>query len=1069
MAFLLAFWAKHRDTFVEQLPADLFSGGRSGGWRARSANQSESAVEQGLIREVLAQVFHFEIANNQTFKMNPTVASELSNKAGNNRPDMVLFDRAEKHQGAMSRLAHDTDGGRFCKEATFILDAKKFQKPIGADATMADIDQVERYLRGYDTPWGILSNGRDWRLIQQGDRLSHLTFHLVDLLEDILVHREGVPSEDDVQAFRVFYQVFGPQSRAVLHDLTHATEAEERHVRQVLQDNAHNAVELLALGFWSKKANAAVAGSLEQAALDQLREFSLIFLYRLLFLFKAEAQGLLPVSDENGAPTPYGDNLSTAMIFQVIQGGSESGRPLRMDGFHRLKSLFAAVNAGHDDLHIPAYNGGLFEPHKHQQLDAFELDDATLYDVFAQLIFLDQAANKPVPYADLDVRDLGDIYEGLLEQRLVAKYKGGAPYLELVNQKGERKASGSYFTPDRLAEHLVRQTVEPLLLALPGESNEAQVKRILSLKVVDPSMGSGHFLVKVIDVMALWLTLHCDPLEADAPADSGAKELMYWKAQVAEHCVYGVDYNPMSVELAKVAVWLHTARRDKPLTFLDHHLKVGNSLVGANLKSLTDAGLAYKTAKSGDGGKWVAPAFETPPELGGKSKTPKQPGLPFELDHNLLTQVLGSIQTILDRPANEAAEVKQKEKDYFEAVGTRLEAFKLLADLWCAQWFVAEPTAANAHQWNSPGGLYDKVKDVCHIPDDAGRTAALRSLDGEPLVVRLRSLVESGFGPRRFAFFHWELEFPEVFFAIDGATRPNAGFDAVVGNPPWDKLKPATKDFYSPWSPEVANTQGKSLDRLVEALDKQYPLLVQGWTDYQTGIENLVWYLSASGAYRYQTMEVDGKKTGGDPDLFRYFVERSVHLTAPGRRVGLVVPGTLWQGAGTSALRVLLLKTNRTERLEVYENYRKWAFDIDTRFKFTTFVAQRQPGAVGGSEPITCAFMLRSAAYLDGREPHRRVELSLTQIEALSPGNRSLLDFRSGAEALLAARIYAQPGVARFNAPETGMMATYSRELDMTNDAKLFKSPEWMRQRGFSLVTAVRNADGSAGQCIDSG
>ena len=96
MAFLLAFWAKHRDTFVEQLPADLFSGGRSGGWRARSANQSESAVEQGLIREVLAQVFHFEIANNQTFKMNPTVASELSNKAGNNRPDMVLFDRAEK-------------------------------------------------------------------------------------------------------------------------------------------------------------------------------------------------------------------------------------------------------------------------------------------------------------------------------------------------------------------------------------------------------------------------------------------------------------------------------------------------------------------------------------------------------------------------------------------------------------------------------------------------------------------------------------------------------------------------------------------------------------------------------------------------------------------------------------------------------------------------------------------------------------------------------------------------------------------------------------------------------------
>lgn len=177
---LLSIWRKSRNVFIRWNERKLTLINRS---------LSESTAEQGFIRSIAEDIFSFHIANNITLKMRGAAATEAGNKAGNQRPDMILFDSKAKHDAA---VAGDMDGVRFCREATLILDAKKFSKGIGSDddgvremssTATQDIAQVERYIRGYDKPYGVLTNGRDWRLVRRGDINSHLTFHLVDFLE----------------------------------------------------------------------------------------------------------------------------------------------------------------------------------------------------------------------------------------------------------------------------------------------------------------------------------------------------------------------------------------------------------------------------------------------------------------------------------------------------------------------------------------------------------------------------------------------------------------------------------------------------------------------------------------------------------------------------------------------------------------------------------------------------------------------------------------------------------------------------------------------------------------------
>jgi len=1083
---LLEIWEKQRLNFVRDqdgTKSRAFVGLPTG---AEPVKRSESEIENSFIRPLLEDVLGYSVEQNRSLRLTGLGQEEYDGKS--KRPDVVAFADDQAHAlavAAANEIPQPPDGPIFCRRASLILDAKRFDKGVGVDeevekvskhrrsepTAIEDVIQVERYLRGCRLTWGVLTNGRSWRLMRVGHLHEHLRFDLVLFLEELRKKQEG-PDSHDLDVFNLFFHLFGPPGSAggYLDALFSESSEFTSHVREVLRKQAHAAVEEIARGFWRCAANSSAGLDTapnvpSQEVLDHLREVSLTLFYRLLFVLKAEAQGLLAMTTDSGGWSDYARLCSSKAIFDRLAEDPASDRKSFSVVYEKLLTLFRGIDQGDVQFDIPAYNGGLFDPDRHPELEKWRLLDDSLFNVLKNVIYL-EGGEQPVPYADLNVRDLGDIYEGLLELRLVARH-GVRTNLVLKNEKGERKASGSYFTPDSIVDYLVRRGLRPLL-----DAAGADAFKVLQLRILDPAMGSGHFLVKAVDVIADHLTIHCDPAEEEAPRDNGPDELAYWKRKVVENCVYGVDFNPMAVELARVALWLHTADYGKPLSFLDHHFKVGNSLVGAELGQLSHPGLKSRKKKSGL--TWVPqpiPRRETTQPLPKGKKRRKrtkkteayQLSLPLPIDTELFSGILKSIQGILLSPSETASDVRNKRKNYIAAVSDALAAHRLLADLWCLQWFIGSPDGDSVEAFDSPIGLYSEVKRICGVPGTEERAKEIADLEDHPLVAGVRQIRASGYGPRPLAFFHWQLEFPEVAFADDGTLREGFGFDAVVGNPPWDRIRPERRHFYGPHGrpedgPEwdVANTQARSLDVLIAKLHEEEPQLEQEWHSYEAGIVALKGFLSSSDIYRHQAMSINGTKTGGDPDLFRYFTERAFHCVGEAGRVALVVPSTLWQAEGCSALRHLMLDSCKTEEIFVFENYRKWAFDIHSSFKFTTFVTQR--GVPGSNHLTSAAFMMRDARVLSGTCQERIVSLDRAMIEGLSPETLALLDFRDSRDAeLLAALAQAHPSLMD---AQSGWHPKYRRELDMTNDAWRFRTRRWMKDRGFLQVLDTKGEDG---------
>ena len=375
-----------------------------------------------------------------------------------------------------------------------------------------------------------------------------------------------------------------------------------------------------------------------------------------------------------------------------------------------------------------------------------------------------------ITYRDLDVRHLGNIYEGLLEYRpriatedlvVVSKkgsetvapptrsnqeiaYREGEVYL--LTDKGERKATGSYYTPDYIVRYIVENTLAPLC-------KDKSVDEILSLKILDPATGSGHFLVGVIDYLAEELITHPDaPFMTETATEE--TELAYWKRRVVESCVYGVDINPMAVELAKLSLWLHTVAKGEPLSFLDHHIRCGNSLIGAKVTNLSNLPVLKKSRRG-----------TSQPQTEFTMRFPFEDKVATAIGHYLLIEKTGS---------RTADQIHAKERE-LDIAQTMLRYHKGVANLWTSIYF----------ENNVPRSVYLQALN------------ALRSNDTDTLenLLSYRRAQEIAAQKR---FFHWEIEFPEVFRDRFGREKDNPGFDAVIGNPPyanaWEMTSVAPQD-----------------------------------------------------------------------------------------------------------------------------------------------------------------------------------------------------------------------------------------------------------------------------------
>lgn len=696
-------------------------------------SENERQTEDNLVCPVLRALGH-------TFE----VQAPLKTPDGTKVPDYVFYrdDTAlAAHKNLVLTEAVASEG------AFAVGDAKYWNRPLdiavrtkGADAlsNKNPAYQIYFYMLHSGVEWGILTNGRLWRLYHRDSAHKLDVCYEVDLPELV--------QSGDVQRFLYFYAFFrraafdsGP---LCLADLLRASVEYAHGVGNTLKSQVYDALRHIAQGFLDYPGNGLQP---TPEVLKETYDNSLILLYRLIFILYAEARELLPVRESE----LYRDTYSLLAIKRAVARDLGMGKrllPTSARLWPQLKELFQAINLGNPPLHVATFNGGLFDPEKHPFLERYTVGDAHLQQAIDMLARVD---GQFIDYRDLTVRHMGTIYEGLLEFKLVPCAPADGWSIDLVNDKGERKATGSYYTPEYIVKFIVEHTVGPALReAVAGKTTDADLLHaVLAVNVLDPAMGSGHFLVEATEYIARFLVDLGVVPEGNTAAEA---DLAFWKRRVAQSCVYGVDLNPLAVELAKLSLWLTTVAKDRPLSFLDHHLRPGNSLVGARLTALQQHSTA--TAKAARKKK-AAPVQAGQASLFSDSEFAAR-----------MSVAVNHMWRIEESEADSVAQVKEQESLYADLRRQLVEKYGKLADLLTAQHFgVAVPPDL----WNA---LVDVVMG--------------RSLMPLPALLAILTQIEAIAARERF--FHWELEFPELYFDRHG--RPlgeDGGFEAVIGNPPY--------------------------------------------------------------------------------------------------------------------------------------------------------------------------------------------------------------------------------------------------------------------------------------------
>ncbi len=698
-------------------------------------SENERQTEEGLVMPVLKLLGH-------DFELVPS----LKTPEGVYTPDYVFYKDAIARDANKDQILCDTlpqQGG------IGVGDAKYWGRPLDIAIKQGRGDalsnknpsfQIYYYILHSGVSWGILTNGKKWRLYHRetAHKLDH--FYEVDL--------EELVQSGDVARFLYFYAFFrreafdeGPLSvAAILRESTDYA----RSVGDSLKQQVYDALRYLAQGFLDYGPNRLKA---EPATLDTIHKSSLILLYRLIFILYAEARGLLPLRESQ----PYRDTYSLYSIKNQAAADLDARKFFLSDSallWPRLQQLFDAINRGNPPLSVATFNGGLFDPDKHSFLNKKVVGDKCLMQAIDKLARVNGAF---VDYRDLSVRHMGTIYEGLLEHHLCpldAPEEGWT--VELVNDKGERKATGSYYTPDYIVSYIVDKAVGPTLQrAVDGKQADAdKVQAVLEVNVLDPAMGSGHFLVEATEYIARFLV---DLGVAPEGKTVEEADLAFWKRRVVQSCVYGVDLNPLAVELAKLSLWLTTVAKDRPLSFLDHHLRPGNSLVGARLADLEKAPQARKGGKR-------KPRAQLAEEAGQGA---------FFANHDFtykMSTAVSSMWLIEQSAASNVAEVKKQEKLYEQLRKMLVGKYARVLSLITATHF----------------GLQ---------LDGWVRSTLVQYVTGNSIAAfpRFEKLLEqSDEIAERERFFHWELEFPEVYFDRHGRRLgEDGGFEVVIGNPPY--------------------------------------------------------------------------------------------------------------------------------------------------------------------------------------------------------------------------------------------------------------------------------------------
>jgi hypothetical protein len=918
--------------------------------------------------------------------------------------------------------------------------------------------QLMQYLNMYRVSYGFLTNGRLWRFYNNETLHAKKSFLEFDL-------KALIALEDDalrLRAVALFALYFAQASYqpsvegAKTGIQTTARRAEdyafelEANLKSVIYgtDGEDSVFERIGQAIHARNPD---------ASMDEVYENAMVLLYRLLFVvyFEDKNRALLDAH-------PHYARHSLASIYD----GLKTAPPALHDGIFALRHLFTILDEGAEDIRVPLFNGGLFDPEQSPLLNVGKLlSNAQLQELLAQLLYKTQGGaalfDTRRDYKNMTITHLGRIYEGLLEYRFIqaqgerptyVEYKKGKTTTDayfsayalasfkkaaikdksivilreialsegqiyLRSASNSRKTTASYYTPTELSSFLIKAGIDRAI--------DVDGKAIASLTILDNACGSGHFLVEALgylsqralasldtqpELQAL-LELERSKITEQLQAlhlDTALDDAQILKRALLKRCIYGVDLNPFAVELTRLSLWIDSFIFGTPLSFIEHHIQHGNALMGATQAEF----LAHiNTAEASD--------------LFHEKK--------LHTEFAALGDVMSELSQLRDTTSTE---IHQSKALYRDKIAPKLASLSRALSLvstrrmWAAQ---GQHGAVKA---------LDKEKQIAAALFNPALVAALDpESDGEYLNEKeqkeytRKTLLEN---ERRAAtsatiqaiadcaaqhhFLHYEIAFPEVFASSDPAQR---GFDLICGNPPWDKTKFADTDFFPQYHSNYRSLKN-SEKAAVQAEQLAIPAVKAAYDAAKASAEH---------ANEYYKIGFPLNAGAGDGNLFRLFVERNVGLLKSGGSLNYVLPSALMFEEGSLALRRHILGMMQMPFFYSFENNEGVFEEVHRSYKFAMMQVVNAPLTADESSTYTIdtAFYLGRAAELvqEGLLP-RRTAYPLTTLKTLSPQQWALMELRSAADLPILQRCYGA------FAPLHESWLNFRNELHMTADKDLF-------------------------------
>lgn len=1026
----------------------------------------------------------------------------LSPRGRDNVPDGLLF----IDDAAKARANEHAEEWKRYEFGAAIVESKRWARPLDraegrtGEERETPSTQLLRYLRRIDDltsgtlRWGILTNGARWRLYYAGARSTiddylEIDFARIMGLEDD-VFDTAVEDDERDHWLRVFAAMFSRS--AFEREAADAPSFHDRARREAAfyeERVAKNLSDLVFAKLYPSLGKAIAEQAPIDTEIDEIRNATLILLYRLLFILYAEDRGLLPVKDDRyddyalrearkdvGARKDAGDAFST--VATSIWG--------------RFSSLALMIDKGDPSVGLPPYNGGLFSAIATPLLNAIRLPDSVMAEALDILSWEQrEGVRRYINYRDLSVQQLGSIYERLLEFEM----KRVDGMFEVLPNIFARKDSGSYYTPDELVLLIIDETLAPLIddayaafdtviASLGKTDSEASKLRALEtadparaitrLRICDPAMGSGHFLVSLVDrltnaaleAMAKAVEIaaaggvedYQSPIATEiesvrstiwhnaqaqdwAIAEEQLDDPQLVKRMVLKRCVHGVDKNPMAVELAKVALWLHTFTVGAPLSFIDHHLHCGDSLFGLWVRDAID-----KAGKAG--------------EL-----------LYIDELRNAERQaaVMQRIEALTDAEIAEAESSADMWRDIESQVGP-FDSF--VSFMHALDWLnLSREDKPLVTQWLD-GGFGDPLPIARARKEPEALRAKPEEAERFHAIWReARRLIDEE------RFLNWQIAFPGVWKNWASAGR-EGGFDGIIGNPPWDRMKLQQVEWFAARKPEIACAQRASdRKKMIAALKDVNDPLHADFEKADKRAGDAMRMARFNGNKRVPDPDRPGKTmkapsehyplmSKGDINLYSLFVERAHALVQPRGMVSLLTPSGIAGDLSSSEFFRSLSTGGHIKSLYDFENSRNryddgpFFPDVHRSFKFAAMTASPRREF----ERTMCGFFLHAVREKDN--PDNAFPVSAEDFARVNPNTGTAPVFRTRRDMGITTGVYARCPVLvdRSGGAEVrSWPVRYHRMFDMTNDSGLFHTrAELEDDLGAWSVggNRYRNADG---------